>query len=79
VGVIGLKVDEVRRIITVASDAMLPPPQLTRGIRGELLIAVVPQEDEIYMLMDIENVLTSEEKQELKEADLEPAAGEGVA
>src|SRR5512140_1809415 len=35
-GTIGLKVDEVRRIITVPSDSLLPPPSLTRGIRGEL-------------------------------------------
>lgn len=72
-GIIGLKVDEVRRIITVAPDTLLPPPPLVRGIRGELLIAVVPVGEEVYLLIDVENVLTEPEKLELKEADLEPA------
>lgn len=71
-GVIGLKVDEVRRIVTVDSDAFLPPPPLVRGIRGELLIAVVPFGEEIYLLIDVENVLTGDEKVELREADLRP-------
>ncbi len=78
VGTIGLKVDEVRRIITASSDALLPPPPITRGIRGELLIAVIPRDDEIYLLMDIENVLTVEEKQELRDAALEQAAEQAV-
>jgi purine-binding chemotaxis protein CheW len=72
-GIIGLKVDEVRRIVTVAPDTLLPPPALVRGIRGELLIAVVPIGEEVYLLIDVENVLTEPEKLELKEADLEPA------
>lgn len=72
-GVIGLKVDEVRRIVNVASDALLPPPPLVRGIRGELLIAVVPFGDEVYLLIDVENVLTTDEKVELREADLRNA------
>ena len=67
-GVIGLKVDEVRRIVTVASDALLPPPPIVRGIRGELLIAVVPYGDEVYLLIDMDNVLTEDEKQELDRA-----------
>jgi purine-binding chemotaxis protein CheW len=69
-GIIGLKVDEVRRIVTIGSDAFLPPPPLVRGIRGELLIAVVPHGEEIYLLIDVENVLTGDEKTELVEADL---------
>src|SRR5687768_8169674 len=73
-GVIGLKVDEVRRIVNVASDALLPPPPLVRGIRGELLIAVVPFGEEVYLLIDVENVLTTDEKVELKEADLRNAS-----
>ena len=29
-----------------------------RGIRGELLIAVVPFGEEVYLLIDVENVLS---------------------
>ncbi len=72
-GVIGLKVDEVRRIVNVPSDSLLPPPPLVRGIRGELLIAVVPFGEEIYLLIDVENVLTADEKVELRDADLRNA------
>jgi purine-binding chemotaxis protein CheW len=69
-GLIGLKVDEVRRIVTVTSDALLPPPPLVRGVRGELLIAVIPYGEEIYLLMDVESVLTGDERRALAEADL---------
>ena len=73
-GVIGLKVDEVRRIVNVTSDKLLPPPPLVRGIRGELLIAVIPSGDEIFLLIDLENVLTAGEKDELRAADLTQTA-----
>ena len=69
-GIIGLKVDAVRRIVNVTSDALLPPPPIVRGIRGELLIAVVPHDDEVYLLIDIENILSGDEKRELASADL---------
>jgi purine-binding chemotaxis protein CheW len=65
-GVIGLKVDEVRRIVTVSSDALLTPPPLVRGIRGELLIAVIPHGQEVHLLIDLENILTSREQEELR-------------
>jgi purine-binding chemotaxis protein CheW len=69
-GLIGLKVDEVRRIVNISTDAFLPPPPLVRGIRGELLIAVVPHGEEVYLLIDVENVLTEPEKVELRDAEL---------
>jgi purine-binding chemotaxis protein CheW len=72
VGLIGLKVDEVRRIVTLSTDVLLPPPQLVRGIRGELLVAVIPLADEVYLLIDLEAVLSPDEKQELRDARLEP-------
>jgi purine-binding chemotaxis protein CheW len=71
-GTIGVKVDEVRRIVTISSDAFLPPPPLVRGIRGELLIGVVPHGEEVYLLIDVDNVLTGDEQLELREADLDP-------
>jgi purine-binding chemotaxis protein CheW len=73
-GIIGLKVDEVRRIVNVTSDKLLPPPPLVRGIRGELLIAVIPVGDEVFLLIDLENVLTAGEKDELRAADLTQTA-----
>ena len=73
-GVIGLKVDEVRRIVNVTSDKLLPPPPLVRGIRGELLIAVIPIGDEVFLLIDLENVLTAGEKDELRAAELTQTA-----
>lgn len=72
-GVIGLKVDAVRRIVNVASDALLPPPAIVRGIRGELLIAIVPHDESVYLLIDIENILSGDEKRELADADLAQA------
>jgi purine-binding chemotaxis protein CheW len=77
-GVIGLKVDEVRRIVTVAPDALLPPPPLVKGVRGELLVAVIPHSDEVYLLIDLENVLSADEKIELHEADLSSSAAESI-
>ncbi|MEA2465161.1 MAG: purine-binding chemotaxis protein CheW [Acidobacteriota bacterium] len=82
-GMIGFKVDEVRRIVTVSTDAFLPPPAIVRGIRGELLIGVVPYAEEVYLLIDVENVLTVDEKDELRDAELREEAaqnaGEGTA
>lgn len=69
-GVIGLKVDEVRRIVTVSAEALLPPPALVRGVRGELLIAVVPHQDEVYLLIDLDHILTAREQDELRSAAL---------
>jgi purine-binding chemotaxis protein CheW len=73
-GVIGLKVDEVRRIVTVGAEKLLNPPAIVRGIRGELLIAVIEHGEEIYLLMDVENVLTGDEKHELRATDLSVTA-----
>ena len=74
-GTIGLKVDEVRRIVKVTGDALLPPPPLIRGIRGDLLIALIKLGDEVLLLVDLESVLSSGEKQELQSARLSPSDG----
>lgn len=73
-GVIGFKVDEVRRIVTVGNDALLPPPPIVRGVKGELLIAVIAHGDETMLVIDVENVLTEGEKVELRETDFDTAA-----
>jgi purine-binding chemotaxis protein CheW len=69
-GPIGLKVDEVKRIVTVSTDALLPAPPLVRGIRGDLLIAILNIDEDVYLLIDVESILSTEEKGALQSADL---------
>lgn len=78
-GLIGLKVDEVRRIVNISSDTLLPPPPIVRGIRGELLVAVIPHAEEVYLLIDVENVLSGDEKVEFSNTDFSAAAAVGSA
>jgi purine-binding chemotaxis protein CheW len=65
-GVIGLKVDEVRRIVTLNSEELLPAPAMVRGIRGEFLVAIAQQSEEIFLVLDINSLLTADEQRELQ-------------
>src|SRR5258708_29770826 len=60
-GTIGLKVDEVRRIVTLRSEALLPAPSMVRGVRGEVLGAVAQQAEEIFLVLDVNHLLTPDE------------------
>lgn len=73
-GLIGFKVDEVRRIVTISTDELLPPPPLVRGVRGELLIAVIQHDKQTLLVIDLESVLSEDEKVELRETDFNEAA-----
>jgi purine-binding chemotaxis protein CheW len=66
VGPIGLKVDEVGRIVTARADELLPPPPIVRDVRGELLVAVIPRGEEVLLVIDVDAVLTDHEKRELQ-------------
>ncbi|PYQ33390.1 MAG: hypothetical protein DMF57_09670 [Acidobacteria bacterium] len=66
-GAIGLKVDEVGRIVTARSDELLPPPDVVRDIRGEMLVAVIPRGDNLLLAIDVDAVLSEDEKRELQQ------------
>lgn len=70
-GTVGFKVDEVRRIITVEPDSILPAPPLIRGMRGELFIGVVPDGEDLHLLLDAETILTRDEVEELRNVEWE--------
>lgn len=68
-GTIGLKVEEVRRILTVSTDAILAPPGLIRGMAGDLFIGVIPQKEELFLVLDLRVILTPEERKTLQDMD----------
>jgi purine-binding chemotaxis protein CheW len=78
-GPIGLKVDEVLRIATIPSEALLPAPPVIRGVRGDLLIAIIPQGEQVFMLIDIDSILTTEEKSQLQSVDLSSSVSAGTS
>ena len=64
-GMIGLKVDDVRRIVTLRPEELLPAPASVRGVRGEFLVAIAPQGEEVFLVLDIDTLLTTDEQQQL--------------
>ena len=79
-GTIGLKVEEVRRIVNVGRDSLLPPPPIVRGVRRDLLIALIPSGEEVFLLIDLESVLSVDEKEQLHSARLSSSSSSpGVA
>jgi chemotaxis signal transduction protein len=43
------------------------------GVRGDLLVAIVPQGEDVYLLIDIDSVLTSDERTALASVELPSA------
>jgi purine-binding chemotaxis protein CheW len=67
-GLIGLKVDDVRRIVTLNSDELLPAPATIRGIGGDFLVAIAPHDNEVFLVLDVDSLLTSREQEQLSAA-----------
>jgi purine-binding chemotaxis protein CheW len=65
-GAVGLKVDDVRRIVTLTPEELLPAPASVRGIRGESLVAIAPHDNEVFLVLDIDSLLTSHEQEQLQ-------------
>lgn len=68
-GTIGLKVEEVRRILTISTDEILSPPGLIRGIAGDVFLGIIQQKDELLLVLDLQTILTPEEKQTLRDME----------
>ncbi len=65
---IGLFADEIDEIISFAPEEMIAPPSIFKGLKTEYLTGLGKKEDRIIILLDIDRLLTSEEKIILKES-----------
>lgn len=76
---IGLLVDEIKEIISLATEEITVPPSIFKGLKRRYLTGLGKKGDRIIILLNIDDLLTSEEKIMLKESEgiLDEDAGTG--
>jgi purine-binding chemotaxis protein CheW len=74
---IALLVDEIKEIITLAPEEITAPPAIFRGLKKKYLTGLGKKDERIVILLNIDYLLTSEEKIMLKDSEgiLEKNAG----
>jgi len=65
---IGLMVDEIDEIISLAAEDLIAPPSIFKGLKTEYLKGLGKKEGRIIILLNLDRLLTSEEKIILKES-----------
>lgn len=66
--VIGMVVDGVSEVLRVATATIEPPSPVVAGIDSEYLLGIVKLPERLVMLVDLDRVLTREERHALEEA-----------
>jgi len=62
---VGVIVDEVSEVIEIEDSKLSPPPPIIGGIEAEYLKGVGKLGDRLLILLDLDKILTIEEKQSL--------------
>jgi purine-binding chemotaxis protein CheW len=65
---IGLLVDEIKEIISLTNEEVISPPSIFKGLKRRYLTGIGRKDDRIIILLNIDDLLTSEEKIMLKES-----------
>ncbi|NWF76382.1 MAG: purine-binding chemotaxis protein CheW [Nitrospirae bacterium] len=74
---IGLLVDDIKEIISFGTEEIITPPSIFKGVKKKYLSGLGKKNEGIIILLNIDDLLTSEEKIFLKnsERSLEENAG----
>jgi purine-binding chemotaxis protein CheW len=60
---VGLIVDAVTQVIRIPDDVIEPPPQMTVSVSANFIKSVAKLPDRIVILLDLDKVLTMEERE----------------
>jgi purine-binding chemotaxis protein CheW len=69
--IIGLLVDEVTEVKRFGRKDVAPAPQFIKGPQADYFLGVARHDDELIMLIDLEKVLSNDEKIELQKLNYE--------
>lgn len=62
---VGIIVDEVSEVLRLATDSIEPPPAVVGGITSEYLTGAGKLQDRLLILLDMDKILSDQEKSEL--------------
>jgi purine-binding chemotaxis protein CheW len=65
---IGFLVDEIKEILSLSPEEIINPPSIFRGFKTEYLTGLGKKGERVIILLNIDNILTTEEKIKLKES-----------
>ena len=65
---VGLLVDGVKEIVSFESGEIIPPPSIFKGMKTEYLTGIGKKNDRIIILLNLDTLLSSEEKIQIEEA-----------
>jgi purine-binding chemotaxis protein CheW len=60
--IVGIIVDDVTEVVPVPKSEIQPPPRVIRGVEAEYLLGVCRYRDEILLILNLDQILTAEEK-----------------
>ncbi|MEW6585682.1 MAG: chemotaxis protein CheW [Nitrospirota bacterium] len=66
---IGLIVDKVKEIITLRVDEIISPPSIFMGLKQKYLTGLGKKDDRIIILLNLDFILSAEEKIALQESE----------
>lgn len=73
---LGLVVDSVTEVLRAPETAISAPPAYIRGLAAEFVRGIVRLEGRLIILLDLDRILTSEERIALEGAEMAPAGAE---
>ena len=77
---IGFLVDDIKEILSLSTEEIRTPPSIFKGFKTEYLTGLGKHGESIIILLNIDSLLTSEEKIKLKESvELLEEKGAGVS
>lgn len=62
---LGLVVDAVSEVMRVAETAVAPPPQYVKGLAAEFIRGIVRMDARLVVLLDLDKILSSQERMQL--------------
>ena len=75
---LGLVVDAVTEVLRAPETAITPPPSYFKGLAAEFVRGIVRLADRLVVLIDLDRILSSQERIALHDAVLAPAGAVGA-